>query len=577
MPLRPTLVALALVLAASSALAQTPARGQTAEDLAIREAILEYQQTGVARVIEIGQTILAPYNQIEPVLKTALLRTTLVELDRNEYVVDRFIGDSLRWSVDFGVTGSEGNFRQVVSIKPRDQDITTSLVLTTNTGRIYQFTLDSEPYPINQNQNPVGIPYTSHVRFYYPDDGLPPDPLQSRNVGTDGLLWSSTGGAPGTVSGDGFGDLLNDNYDVRTDDGFPCAPTFVGDDGIRLIVRFPDTAEDPYCSTRFPLYAVSEGGELQLLNYSVLGGNTYVTERLPGEARILYLTEDGERREVRIRSRDPRARLPRRPLGVTLDARVSSVIPTMRSAFRDAYNAGVEFGGALGVRATRALTVSLQGSVGRLPVDEAFVGEAVETALGATLAQTLTERLRASSDIAADESVALFSQPSEGELRTVRIALAARLSLAPRARVQPYVGARVGVLRRQTTALALGATGLVVTSGGTTRPSAELDAEIASSFAGAAAGTDAAQADPAYQAFAASLGGAFGQNLIVPSWLLGSDETETSLEVAGHLGLLARLFGPVGVFAEGEFAYAPLGSRADRSVVPLTLGLRADL
>ncbi len=554
-------------------------RGQTAEDLAIREAILEYQQTGTARVIEVGQTILAPYNQIDPVLKTALLRTTLVELDLNEYVVDSFIGDSLRWSVDFGVTGSEGNFRQVVSIKPRDQDITTSLVLTTNTGRIYQMTLDSEPYPISQNQNPVGIPYTAHVRFYYPDDGLPPDPLAESESLLDRLPWTSTGEPPSGVSGDGYGDLLSSaaDYDVETDAGFPCAPTFVGDDGIRLIVRFPDTSEDRFCSTRFPLYAVSEGGELQLLNYSIMGGNTYVTERLPAEARILFMTERGERREVRIRNRAAMERRPRRPIGLALQARGGAAFPVATGAFRDSYGAGLDVGGSIGVKATRALTVSVQGRYGRLPIDDAFVRSAADEALAETLAPAIAARLVAAGAIAPGERVALFSQPRSGDIRITRASLALRLSLAPGGRVEPYVTARVGVLRRTSDALELAATGLVVAPDGTRRNSGALDAEIAGSFAGAAAGTDTALADPAYQAYVARLGGAFGQDRVLPTWLIGAPETETGLELGGGLGVLARVAGPVGVFVEGEVTYAPLGSREDRSLAPFTFGLRVDL
>lgn len=577
MPLRLLCLALVLAVAASPAAAQTPQRGRTAEDIAIRDAIREYQETGVARVIEVGQTILAPYNQIDPVLKTALLRTTLVELDDNEFVVDRFIGDSLRWSVDFGVTGTENNFRQIVSIKPRDQDITTSLVLTTNTGRIYQLTLDSEPYPINRNQNPVGIPYTAHVRFYYPDDGLPPDPRAAAQSAEESLLWSTLGLPPGAYAGDGYGGLLNSDYIVDTDPGFPCAPTFVGDDGIRLIVRFPDTAEDPYCSMRFPIYDVSEEGTLQLLNYSVLGGNTYVTDRLPIEARIRYLTERGERREVRIRSRAGLARRPRRPIGLMLDGRASVLFPVLKSEFRDAYDAGFEAGGSIGFAASRALTLSVQARFGSFSTDAAFVGGAVEDALAASLAPAIEARLRASGDLAAGERVALFSQAGGGDLSTLRVALAARLSFAPGARVQPYVTARVGLLHRTGDPVDIAATGLVVGADGTPRPSAALDAEIAGSFAGAAAGSDAAQADPAYQAYVARLRGAFGQDRVLPPWLVGEPETETAPEVAAGLGLHVRVAGPISVFTEGEFAYAPLGSRVDRAVLPLTFGLRADI
>ncbi|MEL6690158.1 MAG: DNA polymerase III subunit alpha, partial [Pseudomonadota bacterium] len=58
-----------------------------------------------AAVRDVGRVLQMPYGQVDPVLKTALLRTTLVELGRNEWVVDRFMGDTLRWDIDFGAVG----------------------------------------------------------------------------------------------------------------------------------------------------------------------------------------------------------------------------------------------------------------------------------------------------------------------------------------------------------------------------------------------------------------------------------------------------------------------------------------
>ena len=498
------------------------------------------------------------------------------------------------------MSGQEGNFRQIVSIKPRDQDITTSLVLTTNLGRIYQFTLDSEPYPIQQNQNPVDIPYTARVRFYYPDDGMPASMagIGGAAGGADMLNASlQTGGsafplAAGVLAGDGFGGQLNSDYDVETDRGFPCAPTFVGDDGVRLIIRFPDNAEDPFCSTRFPLYAVGEEGDLQLLNYSIMGGNTYVTERMPPEARILYLTESGERREVRILSRRGMQRRGSRPLGLMLDGRFGTAVPTSTAAFRNAYGAGVDLGGSVGLRVTRAFTISVQARYGKLPTNNPFVRNAVEGALAASLAPSLTSKLRASGAIGATDRVELYSQAAGGDVQALRLSAVGRLSLAPGARVEPYVGLRAGVLRRSTSAVRIAATGLVVDEDGAGSTSAALDTQIANSFAGtrtttgtststttraSTASTTPRATDPVYQQYVNQLSGVYGADNELPAWLLGETQPELGPEVGASFGLLVRATSAVGIFAEGEYSYSPVGTRADRSVAPFTLGLRANL
>ena len=547
-----------------TALAGLPAFAQSAEDVVVREAIDEYRRTGRARVLEVGQTILVPYGQVDPVLKTALLRTTLIELGRNEWVVDRFMGDTLRWDVDFGTVGTEQSFRQIVSVKPTDQDLTTSLVLTTSTGRIYQLTLDSEPYPgIERTQNPTDIPYTAHVKFYYPDEGSA-DGLVSL-AGATGLA----GGQGGFADQGGFVDpnglpLNTAAYVIDADEGFPCPPISAGDNGTHLRLHFPDHTESLACAQRFPLYAVDDEGALTLLNYAVEGGNTYVADRVPAETRVLYRTDSGALRQVRIRNTSMKRW--RGPRGIEVGAGLGAALPSGGGPFQQAYAPGLDVSATAGSRVTRSLTLGVELGYRSLGANAAFVGGAVDFALNEALAPALAQRL----GLAAGESVVLFARDARSSVTATRLSAVARLSLAPDARIDPYVGARVGVVRRSGSAVAFRASGLVVGANGVRRPSAALDAVLDASFAGGGGADGSAEAE----AFAALLRGEYGSEYELPAWASGESDPATGLDLGALAGLSVRATESVRVYVEGGYTYAPTGTRPDRALIPFHVGAR---
>ena len=559
MPLRLPLALSAALLV--GALAAPPALAQSAEAVVVREAIAEYQRTGRARVLEVGQTILVPYGQVDPVLKTALLRTTLIELGPNEWVVDRFMGDTLRWDVDFGTVGTEQSFRQIVSVKPTDQDLTTSLILTTNVGRIYQLTLDSEPYPgIQRTQNPTDIPYTAHVKFYYPDE--PQAAL--------GGVMTAAGLAAGAFGDPNAEPLRTAAYVIEADEGFPCPPVSAGDNGTHLRLVFPDHTESLACAQRFPLYAVDDEGALNLLNYAVEGGNTYVADRVPAEARVLYRTDSGALRQVRIRNTSvSRWRGPR---GVEVGLGIGAALPSGGGAFQRTYAPGLDLALSGGLRATRSLTVGVEAGYRALGANAAFVGGAVEFALNEALAPALRRQLAGSGAIGADESVVLFSRGARSEVTTTRLSAFGRLSLAPEGRVDPYLGVRVGVLRRSATPATFQASGLVVGADGVRRQSPALTEALAASFAGRGGAASLGSAEA--EAFAALLRGEFGSEYELPAWVAGETDPATGLDLGASFGLAVRATRSVRVYVEGEYAYAPTGTRPDRALIPLHIGAR---
>lgn len=442
-----------------SAWAQTNANSRQAA--AVQQAIDDYQETGTARVIEDGETMIVPYGKVHPVLKTALLRMTLIELAKNEYVVNTFIGDSLRWNVDFGVTGQEGNFHQIVTVKPRDQNITTSLVLTTNYGRIYHLTLDSEPYAIEDTQNPINIPYTRHVKFYYPDDNAALAPRPTQMIpGSQG--WGVMNAMDTTGDKGEFIDLsdLNTEYEVDADPQFPCVPAFVGDDGVRMIIRFPSSVNNPLCDRRFPLWAVDEHGENELINYEVFGGDTYVTERIPVQVVMQYMTSEKRVREVRITNtqmkdelRDRHSLLGHLRGGLYLGAGGGLAIPTSSGLFRETYGNGYTFQGRLGYELSRQFSIELDIGYTSLPADGGAIASNASTLATLQFAPALESALEDLQGAPLNSSVGVRAQVEGGNISDLTFTVGTRYLLSTTRSGRPYVGMRGGVQVRSVDAL----------------------------------------------------------------------------------------------------------------------------
>jgi len=318
--------------------------------LRVDTAARAYRERGTARKLNVGQMTVYPYGHITPQVETQLLRVTLIELAPGEHMVDTFLGDAARFQVDTGLSGSEDNFTQLVSIKPLDCGLVTNMAITTNVGRTYALDLTSQPCDLEAGELPTGD-YTRHVRWYYPDGtvdrshathqrhssptvtdfGGPPN----RRPASFGSVDASSGRAgampaeQATPMGRGGGayyssrspsnevrlppgsvnlEDLNMNYRVRTDRRFPCEPQMVGDDGQRTYILMD--SDDPLCRETFPVYEEREGRDLAMVNYDVLDGYKYVIEGL--HMRLVMLDRNassGREQRVRIENIDLRDRL----------------------------------------------------------------------------------------------------------------------------------------------------------------------------------------------------------------------------------------------------------------------------
>jgi LysM repeat protein/type IV secretory pathway VirB9-like protein len=87
------------------------------------------------------------------------------------------------------------------------------------------------------------------------------------------------------------------NYEIDADRGFPCEIKTVGDDGERTYLRLADT---PGCQSTFPLYQLQERGQLQMTNYNVFNGQTYVVEGVHDDLALVYREDNGQERRTTI-------------------------------------------------------------------------------------------------------------------------------------------------------------------------------------------------------------------------------------------------------------------------------------
>jgi len=242
----------------------------------ITAATREYQVSGIARTVVQGNFLTFPFGHAQPTLTCTVLRACVIELEPGEIVLSRISGDTERWEISPAPAGADGRTVLIV-VKPHECDITTNLVLATD-RRLYDLTLDAPPCR-GRSTNPQQ-PYVRHVRFYYPDDVI--------------AQWAKPDPTPVRIAADAL--ALHFGYRVKKDHDFPWAPGQVFDDGAHVYLKLPVEARHAEAPVLFVLEA---DGSKVLVNYAVVGGDTYVTDRLFDRA-VLVAGVDGREQEILI-------------------------------------------------------------------------------------------------------------------------------------------------------------------------------------------------------------------------------------------------------------------------------------
>jgi len=235
----------------------------------VQAAVKQHQQGGTWQTYKTRRHELYPYDEgQEPVVDSAPLRTTDIQLEPGETITDVASGDSERWLVTPASSGDPRNPTPHLAIKPTAAGISTNLTIYT-TKHIYHLMLRSR----------VGH-QIQEVAFYYPEEleeamqdadhaaAKAHDPQSE----SDGVVASLASLDPG---------VLNFSYAV-SGPKVPWRPIRAFDDGTHVFIQMPATTK----SSEAPALMVAAGDGSEMVNYRVRG-DYYVVDKLFDQAVLV--------------------------------------------------------------------------------------------------------------------------------------------------------------------------------------------------------------------------------------------------------------------------------------------------
>ena len=188
---------------------------------------------------------------------SAPLNVTDIQFQKNEHVIAVGAGDTLRWKVSKTYSGIGASRREHLFVKPTDEGLTNSLVVTTDL-RTYHLLLHS-----------TSETYMASVSWRYPDG--------------DGLVKKFEEDDGGGVSGIDGVDLnnLNFNYQAKLVKGRApdWYPKMIFNDGKKTYIRFSSSSQDA------PILFVGNKKDVELVNYRVQG-NYFIIDRIIYQAQL---------------------------------------------------------------------------------------------------------------------------------------------------------------------------------------------------------------------------------------------------------------------------------------------------
>ena len=175
-----------------------------------------------------------------PTVIAAPMHISDIELEPGEIVHDILVGDSQRWLVETGTSGSARGETSHVFVKPVDAGLNTALVITTN-RRVYHIKLVSQR---------AGT--TPWVGFLYPEQAM----ALKHQVETQ-KYWQST-----EVDGKSV-DISTLNFNYKITGQALWKPEQVYDTGLKMYIKLPDNAN----AGEIPVLLVLKGSKEILVNY----------------------------------------------------------------------------------------------------------------------------------------------------------------------------------------------------------------------------------------------------------------------------------------------------------------------
>lgn len=179
----------------------------------------------------------------QPQILCAVLQVTDIQLEAGEKIYGVHLGDTARWVVEPAFAGSEKGDITHIIIKPKDVDLLTSLIITTD-KRTYHLKLKShktEYYPM--------------VKFSYPDQLQQKFKVARSQQDADK--------ASKTLESGEYLDNLNFSYKLKGNAKFK--PTRVYNDGVKTIIELPSSVKSDNVPTIFLIQ--EESADPVLVNY----------------------------------------------------------------------------------------------------------------------------------------------------------------------------------------------------------------------------------------------------------------------------------------------------------------------
>ncbi|MBU0455781.1 MAG: P-type conjugative transfer protein TrbG [Pseudomonadota bacterium] len=187
----------------------------------------------------------------------APLRVTDLQFQKGEQVVSVAAGDTLRWEVSRTYSGSGSDRVEHILLKPTDENLTNSLVITTN-QRTYHLMLHA-----------TNTTYMAAVEWRYPDSDnfvqqYKQEKQQLSDIGTNLDLNQLD---------------FHYHFDLIQGDIPNWKPLMVFNDGRKTFIQFPANAQTA------PTLFVGDKHELGVVNYHV-EGNFYVVDSVVTHAQL---------------------------------------------------------------------------------------------------------------------------------------------------------------------------------------------------------------------------------------------------------------------------------------------------
>ena len=203
---------------------------------------------GPAPVLSFSGKVTYVHGASMPTIIGSPMQVCDVELQKGEKVHEIVVGDSARWMIESGATGTGSNETVHLFIKPVDAGLESTAVVTTD-RRVYHLRLLSRRSG-----------HTPYVGFTYADQ-LTTDLAERRTAEARAARWNTTDGVDGQSV-----DLsrLNFGYEVKGKAAWK--PQRVYDDGQQTFIRLPDGNRTP----EIPVLLVRKGKRDILVNYRVI-------------------------------------------------------------------------------------------------------------------------------------------------------------------------------------------------------------------------------------------------------------------------------------------------------------------